>query len=79
MIIDNEQALEIAVAQQPVQVFVDANNPSFMMYKSGVYYEPNCTTTRLDHSMLVVGYGKASTGEEYWIVKNSWGEWHSYL
>lgn len=39
LIIDSEQTLETAVAQQPVQVFVDAANPSFMMYKSGVYYQ----------------------------------------
>jgi len=70
----NETALQVAVAKQPVRVMVDASHTSFQLYKSGIYYEPDCSYTKLDHSMLVVGYGTSSTGKEYWIVKNSWGE-----
>ena len=78
-IIDSEQALENAVAMQPVHVVVDAGQSSFQLYESGIYYELNCTSTRLDHSMLVVGYGESTAGEEYWIVKNSWGKLTLYL
>ncbi|XP_065886619.1 testin-2-like [Dysidea avara] len=71
----NETALQAAVAKQPVMVMVDASLQSFQLYKSGIYYESNCSSTKLDHNMLLVGYGESSTGE-YWIVKNSWGiEW----
>lgn len=27
------------------------------MYKSGVYYEKDCSPEKLDHAVLVVGYG----------------------
>ena len=63
------------MAKQPVMVMVDAGHKSFQLYQSGTYYEPDCSSTILDHSMLVVGYGEFSTGEEYWIVKNSWSEY----
>ena len=32
-----------------------------------------------DHSVLVVGYATPYTGENYWIVQNSWGTaWGDY-
>ena len=40
----------------------------------GVYAPSGCGTSyqALDHAVLVVGYGTATTGQAYWIVKNSW-------
>jgi len=68
----NEAALQAAVAQRPVSVAIDASHSSFQLYKSGVYYEPACSSTNLDHGVLAIGYGTDGTAA-YWIVKNSWG------
>ncbi|CAF1145084.1 unnamed protein product [Adineta steineri] len=68
----SEAALQQAVALlKPVAASVDASQNSFQFYKSGVYNEPDCSQTKLDYSMLIIGYGNES-GKDYWLLKNSW-------
>jgi len=41
-------------------------------YRSGVWDPRSCSTTNLDHALLIVGYGTLN-GKDYWTIKNSWG------
>ncbi|XP_066382622.1 senescence-specific cysteine protease SAG39-like [Miscanthus floridulus] len=68
---NNEAALEVAVAQQPVAV--DINSETLQHYNGGVISGP-CDPDKIDHGVTVVGYGAESGGRKYWIAKNSWGE-----
>ncbi len=78
---DNEDEMAAyLVAKGPLSVLLDATNLQF--YKSGVWngYLPatpfmKCHANNLNHAVLAVGYGYDDVSQEnYWLVKNSWGE-----
>lgn len=68
----SESDLLAKAAVGPVTVAIDASLQSFMFYSGGYYYDPSCSSTALDHAVLVVGWGSEASGD-YWLVKNSWG------
>jgi len=68
--VDNdEDALAVAVTQQPVSVAVDAH-VNWQFYESGVM--TNVTDTWLNHGVLAVGYGVDDDGTHFWKIKNEW-------
>ncbi|CAL5028638.1 unnamed protein product [Urochloa decumbens] len=68
---NDEASLMKAVANQPVSVAVDGGDMTFQFYSGGVM-TGSCGTD-LDHGIAAIGYGKASDGTKYWLMKNSWG------
>jgi len=67
----NVDAMKTALAGRPLSVSIEADKLCFQLYKSGVMDNTNCGTT-LDHAVLAAGYG-TENGQDYWLVKNSWG------
>jgi len=69
----NESDLQIDVAGRgPISVLIDASQPTFQLYTSGIYSDSKCSTNSPDHALQVVGYG-STNGQDYWIARNSWG------
>ncbi|EER03318.1 thiolproteinase SmTP1, putative [Perkinsus marinus ATCC 50983] len=74
MLHQTEKALMEGVAAAPVSIAMYANLQSFQHYKSGVYSDPNCNAKggSIDHGVVAVGYG-TENGQDYFIIRNSWG------
>uniref|UniRef100_A0A0E0PZJ6 Uncharacterized protein n=1 Tax=Oryza rufipogon TaxID=4529 RepID=A0A0E0PZJ6_ORYRU len=72
---NNETALLLAVAHQPVSVALDGVGKVSQFFSSGVFgaMQNETCTTDLNHAMTAVGYGTDEHGTKYWLMKNSWG------
>jgi C1A family cysteine protease len=63
---NSDNAMMIAIAEQPVSVAIEADQRDFQLYSSGVF-TAKCGTN-LDHGVALVGYST-----DYYILRNSWG------
>jgi hypothetical protein len=64
--------LNICYELGPVLCRIDASQASFQLYKGGIYDEPACSSTDLNHAVVTIGYGSVAP-TDYWIVRNSFG------
>ncbi|CAF4493800.1 unnamed protein product [Rotaria socialis] len=69
----NEDTMVAWIQNSTLYVGVDASQTSFQFYQTGIYTDPSCSKTTVDHVMQLVGYGKTASGDLFWICKNSWG------
>ncbi|KAM9982843.1 hypothetical protein ACTFIZ_007365 [Dictyostelium cf. discoideum] len=70
----SESDLAAKVTQGPTSVAIDASQPSFQFYSTGIYNEPACSSTQLDHGVLAVGFGSGSSGSQSQSLNNNWSE-----
>lgn len=68
--ISSDSAMMDALQVNPISVAIQADQKDFQLYKSGVF-DSECGT-KLDHGVLLVGYG-SKDGSDYYRIKNSWG------
>jgi C1A family cysteine protease len=66
----SDNAMMSALAKQPVSIAIEADQKEFQLYKSGVF--SGTCGIKLDHGVLVVGYG-SEENSDFYLVKNSWG------
>ncbi|XP_039131991.1 zingipain-1-like [Dioscorea cayenensis subsp. rotundata] len=68
---NNENALKVAVADQPVAAAVEGYGKNFQLYGNGIFTQ--FCGTKVDHAVALIGYDSEG-GKDYWIVRNSWGD-----
>uniref|UniRef100_A0A7E4VKU8 Pept_C1 domain-containing protein n=1 Tax=Panagrellus redivivus TaxID=6233 RepID=A0A7E4VKU8_PANRE len=70
--VGEDKLKEVVGTVGPVTVIIHSS-PAFQSAHNGVFYDPTCKKSdKFDHAVLVVGYG-TELGQDYWIIKNSWG------
>ncbi|KAL6072965.1 Cathepsin L [Balamuthia mandrillaris] len=64
--------LQAVATLGPIAISVDAS--TWHNYEGGVYDGCNQTNPDINHAVQLVGYGTdEKTGQDYWLVRNSWG------
>ena len=66
----NERVLKKLVAKFGAVISTVASSGPFQYYGGGIF--SGCDSQVQDHAITVVGYGTSDTGEDFWLIKNSW-------
>jgi cathepsin L len=69
---DYSALVEAVATQGPIAISLAAGGFMFQFYGGGVL--SNCNDYVMDHAVQLVGYG-TDNGKDYWLVRNSWGNW----
>lgn len=74
---DEEEIMEELARNGPLVVSFEPKD-DFMYYKDGIYTssvgdEIHQEWERVDHAVLLIGYGEDAGGKKFWKVQNSWG------
>jgi cathepsin L len=69
---DEGDLLQAVCSFGPVAVEVDGSSWSFQLYTSGIYDNPQCSTSDINTGLLAIGYG-TEAGVDYWLCQNNWG------
>lgn len=70
---DDLSLMNALASTGPIPTTIAVNTP-FMSYTKGVINPATACDVAVNHAVLLVGYGKDSTtGQNFWLVKNSWG------
>lgn len=71
---DYKATMNAVAKMGPLVVAVACDN--WNLYKGGVFTDNlhNQGSYEIDHAVVLMGYGTDSeTGEDYWLIQNSWG------
>merc|ERR1719402_14105 len=69
---DEETMKKLVYAMGAVSTAVYASDTAFQNYAGGIF--AGCETDKApNHAVAVVGYGTTDGGEDFWLIKNSWG------
>merc|ERR1712241_756791 len=71
----NEEKLKKMVYENgAVLVGVYASDDGFVDYDGRGVFNQCSKGEKMNHAVLVVGYGQERNGQKYWLIKNSWGK-----
>jgi cathepsin X len=64
-------------ARGPVAAAINAD--PILSYKGGIVNDTSIWHMMTNHIVSIVGWGTTETGEQYWEVRNSWGQYYGSL